>query len=287
MPLYDDWTVDSNSIETNAPEGTAMILQDKRGKFYLKINADGNFRYALRIAPRIYQNKEQKAKELDINGELPEDLMKEIQKFKDNRLPKIKLKREIVKLIRSNLTYSNSREAWDYYTADAGQEFFKRIWQRKEADCFVANTLASRALAEIDRNTVLVGGYYIKEKDENGNAIMHRGNGHGWIKTWDDLSERYIRLDATPKDDPNLDAEQQEKDLEGETGEGDYGESDDEMMSEKKLKERIDKMLGEQKKKEQKKLTSADLEEVRFAELAQCSSEQAKEFIKARTYAFA
>ena len=37
LPVYDDCTVDPNFIQTNAPEGTAMILQDKRGKFYLKI----------------------------------------------------------------------------------------------------------------------------------------------------------------------------------------------------------------------------------------------------------
>lgn len=281
LPIYDNWTVDANSISANIPEGAVKILTDKRGKYYLKINIEGTFSYAVRIAPRLYQKKEQQAKEIDIKGDLPEEIISEIKNLKDSRLSEMKLKREVVKLVRNHLTYSNSREAWDFYTANGGQEFFKRVWERKEADCFVANTLAARALAEIDRDTVLVGGYYIKEKDENGNAVMHRDNGHGWIKTWDSMSGRYVRLDATPKGDPNLDEEQQEKDLEGETGEGDYGEKDDELMSEEKVKEKIKEMKGEKEKKDQRKLRPIDLEEARFAELAECSPEQAKEFLKA------
>lgn len=278
LPIYDNWTVDSSSVRTNAPEEAAEILLDRRGKYYLKINAEGNFSYTVRIAPRSYRRREQKSGEIDIKGDLPEDLIEEIKKLKDSRLPKMKLKRETVKLIRNHLTYSNSREAWDFYTDNADQEFFKRVWQRKEADCFVANTLAAKALAEIDPDIVLVGGYYIKEKDENGNAIMHRDNGHGWIKTWDDMSDKYVRLDATPKGDPNVDEEQQEKDLEGE---GDYGEMDDELMSEEKLKEKIKEMKGEKARKEYKRSIPADLEESRFAELAECSPAQAKEFLRA------
>ena len=67
-----------------------------------------------------------------------------------------------------------------------------------------------------------------------------------------------MRLDATPKGDPTVDEQQQEKDLEGETGEGDWGETDGELMSEEKLKEKIKEMKGEKEKKEQRKLAPAD-----------------------------
>lgn len=281
LPVFDNWTVDRNHIKTNAPKEAMSVLEDEQGKFYLRINAEGIFNYAIRIAPRLYLKKEQKAEKFNIEGRLPEDLISEIQKLKDSHLPKMKLKREVVKLVRNNLIYSNSREAWDFYTENSGQEFFSRIWQRKEADCFVSNTLAARVLAEIDEYTILVGGYYIKEKDEKGNAIMHRNNGHGWLKTWDDLSQRYVRLDATPKGDPNLDEEQQEKDLEGESSEGDYGENEDELISEEELKEKIEKMKGEKEKKERKKPTPVNLEEARFAELAECTPKQAEEFMNA------
>ncbi len=109
---------------------------------------------------------------------------------------------------------------------------------------------------------------------------MHAGNGHGWLEAWDDLSRRAVRLDATPKGDPNVDVEQQEKDLEGEPGEGDYGEAEDELMSEKKLQEKIKEMKGRKERKEQRQSTP-DPEESRFAELAECTPGQAKEFVEA------
>lgn len=284
LPVYDNWTTDSDYLETDAPEGAAEILQDWRGKYYLKINAEGDFHYALRIAPRIYQRKEQKAKELDMSGKLPDDLLEEIQRLKNSRLPKMKLKREIVKFIRNHLKYSNSGEAWNFYTENEGREFFERVWRRKETDCFVANTMAARALAEIDRDIVLVGGYYVKEKDENGNAVMHGNNGHGWIKIWDDLSEKYLRLDATPKGDPNMDEEQQEKELEEDLsaggGEGDFGEQE-ELASEEEIKKRIEEMRKKQPKKETRRVSQTDLEQARFAEMAECSPNQAREFLNA------
>lgn len=285
LPIFDNWTIDPNFIETNAPEGTVKILRNQQGKFYLRINTDGIFRYAVRIAPRLTLEEREKPESLKIGGDLPEELKKIVEELVKKRLPKIKLKREIAKLVRSHLAYSNSREAWDHYTAAGGVDFFKKVWQRKEADCFTANTLAARAMAEVDGDTVLVGGYYIKEKDAQGNAIMHSGNGHGWLKVWDELSQRLVRLDATPKGDPNVDEEQQEKELEGEEtgGEGDYG-GEDEIASEEEVKEQIRKM---QKKTDDegggggKKEKRLDLEAQKFAEEAGCTERQAEEFLVA------
>lgn len=138
-----------------------------------------------------------------------------------------------------------------------------------------------RALADAGLKTRFVGGYFVKEKNKEGAAIMHAGNGHGWLEVWDNLSGRAMRLDATPKGDPNVDEEQQEKELEGETGEGDYGESENELMSKEKLEKKIKEMKGENGKKEQRRLTPNDLEEARFSELAECTPEQAKEFLRA------
>jgi len=73
--------------------------------------------------------------------------------------------RELVKFIRNKLTYSNSNEAWKRYIANP-DEFFKSIWKGKEADCFVANTLAVRVISEIDKNVNFVGGYFVKEKNK-------------------------------------------------------------------------------------------------------------------------
>ena len=286
LPLPYEWAVDTDNFDTDAPRENAKIFKNQNGDWHLQIAGEGVFQYQLRIAPK--QSVEIGGKfsesETNVGGNLDRELQEKIQELKKENLPKMKLAREVVKFIRNNLVYSSgsaeSVAAWRYYTENP-EEFFQRIWEQKKADCFVANTMAVRALAEAGLKTRFAGGYFVKGKNKDGAAVMHSGNGHGWLEVWDDLSGRAVRLDATPKGDPNVDEQQQEKDLEGETGEGDYGEENNELMSEEKLKEKIKKMKEQQGKKEQERETASDPEEARFAELAECSPEQAREFLKA------
>ena len=220
VPLPYDWALDQESLETDAPERSAKITRNQNGLWYLNIDAEGTFNYQIKAGPRRILEAREKLMEAETVGDIPEELSRKIDELKKSSLPKMRQIRELAKFIRSGLTYSNSNEAWKKYTAKP-EDFFKRIWQGKEADCFVANTLAVRAISEIDKNVNFVGGYFVKEKNKDGAAVMHSGNGHGWLEVWDEMSGRAVRLDATPKGDPNVDEEQQEKDLEGENGEGD------------------------------------------------------------------
>lgn len=280
IPLLYDWTIDSESLVIDAPEGSAEISRNQDGLWYVNVHADGVFKYQVRVGEKQRISEDIKPEAAEISGDLPQELKEKIEELKSRRYPLLKLKREIVKFIYDSLKYATSDELNIYYK-QIPEKVFERIWGKKEANCFWSNTLAMRALAEIDDQQAFVSGFSAKEKDENGNTILHSANGHSWLETWDSMSNRVVKLDATPKGDPTVDEQEQEKDLEGETGEGDYGESNDELMSEEKLKEKIRKMKDEKEKKEQEKLTSADLEEARFAELAECSPEQAKEFLKA------
>lgn len=284
IPLPYDWIIDPDSLVTDAPEGSAGISRSQDGLWYLNIDDDGVFTYQIRACRKQTRGEDIRPKESKIEGNLPTELKEKIEELKKNNLPQLRLKREIIKFIRDGLKYETSDELNAYYKQKPA-EVFERIWQKKEANCYWANTLAARVLSEIDDQWAYISGFSVREKDEQGNAILHSGNGHGWLEGWDDLSRRAVRLDATPKGDPNVDEEQQEKDLEGDPpaggGEGDYGESEDEVMSEKQVKERIKEMKGQKENKEQKKMTLADPEEIRFAELAECTPEQAKEFLKA------
>ena len=280
IPLPYNWAIDADSLTTDAPEGSAEVLKNQEGLWYLKIDADGIFKYQIRASRKQRLAEEPEPSKAEINGNLPEELKKEIEELKNKRFPKIKLKREIVKLVRSHLKYVTSNEINSYYK-EKPQEFFDRVWQKKEANCFWANTLAARALAEVDNDWGYISGYSVREKDDQGNAILHSGNGHAWLEVWDEASQRAIRLDATPAGDPNVDQEQQEKELDGETGEGDYGDSE-ELASDsdvqKQIKDLKKKEGGNSKKKEK---SGYDLMEQSFAELAECTPEQAKEFLKA------
>ena len=281
MPLPDDWVFDVENLQTNAPEGAVELLRNQDGLWYLRINADGVFQYNLRAGRRLQIGETDKFREAQVTGELPGELKAKIDELKAKRLPKIKLKREIVKLIRNSLKYSNSPEAYRYYRAKPA-DYFKRIWERKEADCKVSNDLACRALLEVDKDFRYVTGFFVKDRNEEGDAVMHAGNGHAWLEIWDPQSRRALKLDATPKGDPTVDENEQERDLEGETGEGDYGHPDEELASEDEAK----KQLKDLKKKEvgggeKKKKSRFDAAEERFSELAECTPEQAREFLRA------
>ena len=280
IPLPYDWTIDTDSITTDAPEGSAEILRNQDGLWYLKINADGIFKYQVRASRKQRIGEAAEPSQAEIGGSLPVELKKEIEELNKKRFPKLKLKREIVKLVRNRLKYVTSDEINNYYRQNP-RDIFGRIWQRKEANCYWANMLGAKALAEVDNQWGYISGHSVREKDDQGNAILHSGNGHAWLEIWDEASQRAIKLDTTPVGDPNVDQEQQEKELEGETGEGDYGEKE-ELASEsdvqKQIKDLKKKEGGGSKKKEK---PGYDLMEQSFAELAECSPEQAKEFLKA------
>src|SRR3989344_3955564 len=48
IPLPYDWVIDPDSLTTDAPEGSAEILKNQDGLWYLKIDAKGIFKYQIR-----------------------------------------------------------------------------------------------------------------------------------------------------------------------------------------------------------------------------------------------
>lgn len=280
LPVPYDWAVDPESVATNAPADSVTIYRNQNGLWYMNVDADGAFPFTMTIAPLNRTEEGNPFEPLEMTGELPEELTQGIESLRQQHLPRMKLAREVVKLVRNSLKYSNSPDAWKHYVSQP-QGFFNRLWQRKEADCFVANTLAVRALGEVDASAHFVSGYFVKEVDKSGSAIMHSGNGHAWLEVWDELSERPVRLDATPKGDPAMDEEQQERELEGETGEGDFGERDDEIASEEEVKKKIEELKKKQGGEGKRKGRLVELAEQQFATLAECTPQQAREFLQA------
>ena len=278
LPLPYDWLPNPNTIETDAPLEKVELQQNQDGLWYLAIQAEGVFSYRLTIGQRQYIESIKRFQDSSIEGDIPDELTKMIKELRKQGLPKLKLKREIVKLVRNHLTYSNDPQAYAQYVSDSSQ-YFKKVWANKAADCFVANTLALRALAEVDSQSRFISGYFVREKGQSGQAVMHSGNGHAWLEIWDQGSQRVIRLDATPKGDPTIDEDQQEKDLEGEPEEGDYGQ--EEIMGEKEAQEKIKELKKQEKSNTKKETKGPSLIEQQFAELAECTPAQAKEFIDA------
>lgn len=279
LPLYDNWVFDPETLTSNAPSELVRLLQNQDGRWYLQVEASGIFNYQVNLA-QLKRIKTEKSSQSTIEGRLPPEIIAHIETLKEQGLPPLKLKRELVKFIRQPLIYSNSPEAWRYYTENP-ETYFLRVWERRETDCFAANTLAARAVAEIDPCVRFISGFYIKDQNDRQEAIMHQGNGYGWFEVFDFLSGRWVRMDATPKGDPTIDEDQQEQELEGELGEGDYGEQEEDLFREEEVQRQIQQLKQKQGQRGRPDTLTFAQPEQRFAELAECTPAQAKEFLTA------
>ena len=283
LPLPYNWGVEIDSLNCSAE--SAKILRDENGLWYLQIDESGVFDYDLKIAPQQMLEEENESDEMDITGNIPLEASEMLQKIQLENPAKMKQAKAIVKAVRARLEYSNNPEAWKKYTSNINK-FFENVWQNKEADCFTANTVAIRLLKEAGILCRFVAGHYIKGKNDKNQAVLHSGSGHAWLEVWDEIGHHWVRLDATPKGDPNVDEEEQEKDLNGDSGEGDFGE-DDEIMSEKKVEEKIEELKkeggsgGGKKKRKNKEVGEENKRASDFSEKAGCTPEQAGEFLRA------
>ncbi|MBI2645104.1 hypothetical protein HYW94_02945 [Candidatus Uhrbacteria bacterium] len=276
LPLPYDWTCEVNSLVSG--DESAEVVQNQDGHWYLDIPGKGIASYEITIAKKTYREEGERmsVQQCAIEGSLPSDILKTIQETKASRLASLAKARLLVKKVREHLTYSNNSKAYAEYTKNP-QKYFEAIWKKREADCYVANTAAARVLTEAGITCRFISGYFSKEKGEKDEAILHAGNGHAWLEVYDVIGRRWVRLDATPKGDPNMDEETQEQDL---SGEGDFGENENEMASEedveKKIKE-LEKQQGQQEGKSQEYSTADE----RFAEMAECTPAQAREYARA------
>jgi len=281
LPMPYNWGAYSNSLECSA--SGAKVLRDQNGLWHLLIEEPGVFTYRLKIAPCQTVEEARSSTEMNIAGNLPGEAVDALDKIKKDNPAEMKRAREIVKAVRAQLKYSNNPDVWKKYTANPSK-FFEKVWQLKEADCFVSNTLAVRLLQEAGIPCRFIAGHFVKEKDNQDRAIMHSGSRHAWLEVWDTIGQHWLRLDATPKGDPTVDEDTQEQDLKEPGGEGDFGE-DDEIMSEEDLQKKIKELKKEQAGsgggKKTRERNMSDLEKERFATEAGCTPEQAAEFLRA------
>jgi hypothetical protein len=260
---------------SSLPEGLTAF-QDQYGIWYLQSDKEEPQEYEWHIAKLTSYSPNASLPSVSTRGTaaLPQELLSLVQESESSRMPPIERVRAIVSSVRRGLKYSNSEQLSQLYRSDPTQ-FFTRIWEHKEADCDVANTLASEVLHQAGFKVRMVGGHSINTQTKEGSAVLHGGTRHAWLEVWDEESRNWIRLDATPAGDPNVDEEQQEEDLEPRP-EGDYGEQDAELLSDDDL-EKLRKEIEEaQKRREERSQDPV----ARYAEQAQCSLEEAKKVLE-------
>lgn len=183
--------------------------------------------------------------------------------------------RAVKQFVRKNLKYSNESAMNAVYRSGNPQEYFLRMEQNKKADCDVANTYFIALLSKLGIKARLVSGHYVKTKNRVGSAVLSSGTAHAWSEVW--VENDWLRLDATPPGDPDMDDEETDEKPDNEVNEGDFGEQEAEEISDEKLAEMIEKA----KKDLAKKAMTENKEDkaAGFAKEAGCSVEEARQVL--------
>lgn len=265
------FAIDPSSL----PQGLTTF-QDQYGVWYLRNDAEESQVCEWSIAKMTSHTPNTSPPSESQRGmaTLPDELQSLVQESRSANMPPIERARAIVASVRRGLTYSNNEQLSQLYRSDPVQ-FFAQIWEHKEADCDVANTLASEVLHQADLRVRMVGGHSISSQTKEGSAVLHGGTRHAWLEVWDPQALHWVRLDATPAGDPNVDEEQQEEDLEPRP-EGDYGEQDAELLSDDDLEKLRQEIEDAEKRREQREEDPI----TRYAKEANCSLDEAKKVLE-------
>ncbi len=267
------WGVDRASVKWvgAVPEAWSLI-HDQDGMVRLRTSGSESGVYSIDIAPS--------SDAIDLappEGDVPavnESFSQEIEAFAQelfvSRISFGAKVRRLASKIYGHLEYDMDPQ-WDaVYKADTSR-YFESIWEHKKAKCDEANTMLTRLLMKQGVHARFMGGHSVRAKSPAGEAMLMESNRHAWSMAWDDGTKEWIRLDATPAGDPNVDQEEQKQDL----GEGDYGEQEAEIMSEEELEKRLAKMEKEESAREVEQNP-----ELGFAKEAGCTPEVARDVLQ-------
>ncbi|OGE72121.1 hypothetical protein A2617_02920 [Candidatus Daviesbacteria bacterium RIFOXYD1_FULL_41_10] len=146
-----------------------------------------------------------------------EEKLKEVQNTRKTTNDKA---RALSAYTRRHLKYSNDSSLNSVYNSDS-DGYAGSIDKHKMADCDVANTYFAALCAKLGIKARHAVGHMVKGKDSEGNARITSGTGHAWTEVYDEHSQKWIKIDATPPGDPQL-----EQDEQGEGIPGDYGDEE-------------------------------------------------------------
>ncbi len=261
--------IDISSLKV--PEGvSAKVFRDQDGIWYLQANSENEkevqVTFQIGALKSAVQRHGEAVSDEPVHSALPDEVLQKISDAKNSSLSSVSKAKVLCRFVRAHLEYSNDSSYNDLYRSIPSQ-YFTTLWKNKKADCDVANTFAAEVLRQAGIKVRMVAGHYVKSPSKNGTAQLHGGTGHAWLEVFDEKRKIWERMDATPKGDPNMDEEEQEKDLEDH--EGDYGDKDAEIMTDEELEELMRKLKDAEE--------ASVSPEVRFAQEAGCTPAEAKE----------
>lgn len=173
--------------------------------------------------------------------------------------------RAMSRYVRSRLIYSSDSSFNRLYDEDE-RGYIGSIDHHRQADCDVANTYFAALCSKLNIPVRHVVGHMVKGKNKDGNSMITGGTGHAWSEIFD-RNKGWIRIDATPSGDPQMEDDTGE---EMESCNGDYGEeeaiasTDEELLElEKMLADHTEKLSYTEKERELAEAAGVELKEAR------------------------
>ena len=269
VKLARGWGADRESVRWSGNEPSSWeLLVDQDGIVRVRAQAGESGTFDIDIAPSAdaIDLAPPEGEVVDVPDRFPGELLSHAQAIMaSDARSGIKMRR-IASFIHRHLEYDQDPTWEAVYKADPSR-YFEAVWGNKKAKCDEANTMLTRLLTRLGMHARFIGGHSVRTKSPTGAAMLLESNRHAWGMAWDSEDRRWIRLDATPAGDPNVDQEEQQEEL----GEGDYGEQEAELMSE----EELEKKLQEAQADDQKQIESQD-PELAYAREAGCTPEEAR-----------
>lgn len=274
------YTHDLHKIENGGRSHQAQ--KDQNGDLVVLVEGTGNEEIAINVFLAANPNKKLASKETgkirapDMPAEFSEETNAKLEEITGKKRGNIARAQAIKRYVVGHIQYlapKDRAEAEHYnnvYKASP-KGFAGAVDEIRKGDCDVVNTYFAALCAKLEIPVRHCIGHSVKGKDSEGNASINSGTGHGWSEVWDEIKKEWVRMDATPSGDPNLEEEEQTGDG---SAPGDYGEQEAIRPSDEQL-DALRKKLAERKEE-----LSYTKEERQLAEHAGVELKEARQIVK-------
>ena len=216
------YTHDLHSIKAEGRD--IYIKKDQNGDVVFLVSGTGevNVEVVLAFVGKKKLQLEKPTEKQDFKSNLSEETRRELENIGKSRIGNIKKAEAIKSFIARTIKYSN-KSAFNAIYDNHPKGYIGAIDEYKEADCDVANTYFAALCAELEIPVRHCIGHSVNGKDEEGNSQIHSETGHAWSEVWDEINNEWVRIDATPSGDRQLEGHKEgDGESDGENIPGDF-----------------------------------------------------------------
>lgn len=198
LPLPKGSAIDLASLQS---DGETEILRDQHGVLYLQSDRPQSVTFNFGKDPEAAE-AEPTAEESETLFDAPlsaatEKMLADARE-QGARDPEAAA-RMIQRFIQTTKKYNVSAQGRLYKSAVTPDQYFRRIDQSEELECYTANTFLVALCRRIGIPARMNSGFLVQSRKDNCKKIR-KSDGHAWSEIWD--GQKWVLVDATPASPP-------------------------------------------------------------------------------------